>query len=557
MTFDEGRMAEVLPLVDSFRRDFPHSKRESSVTFIAAQAALRLRQLDRARIEAHKLRLKFPNSGFADDARMIQAECSLMSERWVEAREHLNWVLGFSQDEELVNTARSYLDELNRFEDLQARVLAGAGRNPSAEPKIGLILPLSAPEGDAARAFLHGFKVVWDSTAPGDLIVYDSQGDPIRAVRLVQLLVDQDGVWGIVGGLEPAEAAGLAAAAEAYAVPFLTTTCRIDNLASIGRYVFQGRPDYCKIGAALGQYATQELGLLQFGILAPVSQMGRQLVGGFKEAVNSMGGEILAEEAYYPGTDDLSSQLKRIRKTGLRRAYDDSLRNYFATRGYLLIDNRKFKVPESALQSALPLEGIIDETIEDTVRTITDGLLDSLWKADHVRLQEWMTQTKQEIDSLEIPLKVYDGFLFLIEPGAIEIAAPQFARFNIATQLLGNENWADRDALYRVRNYVDGLIFCEPMAVRGGEDFGMFAVAVAGMDSTDVNVHHLEGERAARMMLFAATKAEERETMRVALSQIRDLETLSGKVSLLKEERVDHHVTLVRYKSGECEVIDE
>ncbi|HHE46970.1 MAG TPA: tetratricopeptide repeat protein, partial [Bacteroidetes bacterium] len=316
-TFEGNDLEGTLRLVDRFRRDFPNSKRESSVTYIAARAALKSRELDRARFEANTLKLKFPDSGYVDDARMILAECDVMSEHWEDARVHLGWILGFSEDEDLVSAARSLLGELDDFlEQQEAR--KGQPNRSSQKPKIGLVLPLSSAEADAARAFLNGFRIGWNSYGTGELTVYDSEGDPIRAVRLAQMLTDETGVWGMVGGLDPAEAAGLAMEAQAAKVPFLTTTCGVGDLTSIGRYIFQGRPDYYHEGRALGIHAMLELGLAHFGILAPLNQTGRQIVEGFREAIDSAGGEILVEEAYYPGAQDFSMQLKRIRKIGLR-----------------------------------------------------------------------------------------------------------------------------------------------------------------------------------------------------------------------------------------------
>jgi len=288
-----------------------------------------------------------------------------------------------------------------------------------------------------------------------------------------------------------------------------------------------------------------------------MNQAGRQIVCGFKESVQSNGANVLAEEAYYPGAQDFTMQLKHFREIGLRLAYDDSLRAYFLAKGHLLTDERILKLGKSALQPVLPPAGIEMYPDEDTTWTVSDQLLDSLWIADHERLREWMTLTKNEIDSLEIPLNVYDGFLLVVEPDAVEILAPQFARFNINTQLLGNENWADREALFRVSNYVEGLVFAEPMNVRGGDEYYNFAAEISAVDSAGINCHHLEGERAARMMAFAAARAEDPESLRIALSQIRDLETYSGKVSLLKEERIDRRVTLVRFRFGEFELVRE
>lgn len=168
-----------------------------------------------------------------------------------------------------------------------------------------------------------------------------------------------------------------------------------------------------------------------------------------------------------------------------------------------------------------------------------------------------MSFTKKEIDSLEIPLKVYNGFLLITEPGGIEIMAPQFARFNITTQLFCNEEWADREALYRVRNYINGIVFAEPLAAKEDAEYMRFARQLSNFDSTHVNEHHLAGERAARIVEFGLERAQESDSLRKALSMVRELTTLSGEVSLIKEERVDRNVTLVQFSEGTFKVLDK
>jgi ABC-type branched-subunit amino acid transport system substrate-binding protein len=410
---------------------------------------------------------------------------------------------------------------------------------------------LTGTDDDAAQAYLRGFNLGWRSVGVGVPLVYDSEGDPVRAVRLAQKLAAETHAWGVVGGLTTAEAAALAATAECVNVPFLTTSCGAADLSAIGRNTFQGRADFHRIGRELGRYAILELELAHFAILAPRSDEGRQIARGFKESVELAGCEIIAEEAYYQGANDYSASFARIRATGLRRAYDDSLRGFWKSHGYILIDDTPYHPPQSAIIPEPLPPGLELEPEEEPTFTLSKALLDSLWEADIARQRRWIVNTKQEIDSLEIPLSVYDGFLMVIEPGAIPIAAAQFARFNFQTKLFGDENWGDREALARVQSYVDGLIYPEPLTVTGSEDYQHFSAEIAQSDGGPVNKQHLAGERAARMIAFAAAHADGPASLRLTLSQIRDLPTLSGTVSLLKEERVDRRVNLMQFIGGQ------
>jgi ABC-type branched-subunit amino acid transport system substrate-binding protein len=554
---DDKRYAEALELVDQFRKEYPGSKHEASVTLVAAEASLGAGMLERCKAEVKRLQLKFTDSSYIDDSYMVLARCDLLSENWDQARENLLWVVDNSNEAKIRQDASALLNELTEFQKFDTAERAAKNRQSGSHPKVGLVLPLSGSDDTYAQDFLSGFSARMQDTPNCDIIVYDSYGDPVRAVRLARKLTTEDKVRAIVGGLDPEEAAALAAVAEADKVPFISTTCRISDLTSIGRYVFQGRINYVGIGRALGKLAFYKLGLVNYGILAPISQAGRQISDGFKQEITSDGGSIITEEAYYPGTRDISAQLKRMRDIGLRKAYDDSMRTFYRSFGYILVDSNRYKPDSGELQAVLPPQGIDFEPDEDTTWTLTDRLLDSLWIADHHRLNEWMSETRQEIDSLEIPLTVYDGFLLVIEPGAIEIIAPQFARYNIKTQLLGNENWANIESHYRIRNYINGIIYAEPMAAVHDSLYYLFSTRITGSDNTELNSHHLEGERAACMIQNALAKADDTESMRLALSQIRDVRTLTGTITLLKEERVDRRITLKRFIHGEYEVISE
>ncbi len=559
--FDSGDWSRVLVLVDRFRRGFPHSKRESSVTFLAAQAALRDRHLARALWEAQRLWVLFPRSVYRDDARMIMAECAILAERWEAAQRELNWVIAFSPDDSLVLAARERSNELRmlfaRREALERRAEAEVDTGLTGTTPVALLLPLSGGLAAEAGAFLEGFLARWRGFGLPEPQVFDTGGDPVRAVRLARSLARERRVWATIGGLEPSEAAGLATAAQLDRMPFLTTVCGSEGVASIGGYAFQGRPDHSLIGRRLAQFAVGELGLGRFGILAPNSTSGRQLTEGFKRVVRDHGCEILDEEVYYPGTEDFRVYFNRLRRIGLRFAFADSVRLYFNNHGALIIDSARVEPPARFLVVDTSQSFVEDSTIADTTWMLADEYIDSLWEAEHQRLRRWMETTGEEMDSLEIPVDAYEGFLLLVEPGHQEMLAPQFARANLRTRVLGGEEWSDRRALKRILGYVEGMVFADPLAPVGGDEYDRFIEQVGGMPDDPLHRSALGGARAATMVEFALRRAHDPESMRIALSQIRDLPTLSGKVSLLKEERVDRFVPLVQVIDGSIKPLEE
>ncbi|MFC2150533.1 hypothetical protein ACFLQV_03415, partial [Calditrichota bacterium] len=252
---------------------------------------------------------------------------------------------------------------------------------------------------------------------------------------------------------------------------------------------------------------------------------------------------------------DFTGQLSNIRSVGLRKAWDDSLRDIYSRGDKLTIEERPLKITQAELEAAItPLDEEF-ATLEDTVWTLSQPFLDSLWLTEATKVKDWMTFTGKDVDSLEMELDYYHGFLFVIEPGAINMAAPQYARIHFKTQLLGDENWSDRFNMQREGRYVEGIVYPDPFFPVAGEAYHAFAAEVQRSDSA-VTAMHLAGERAARMIQFAGSRSKDRGTMRIALGQIRGIETFSGTVSLLKEERVDRSAQFVRFSEGKFNVVE-
>ncbi|MDP8229161.1 MAG: ABC transporter substrate-binding protein [Candidatus Electryoneaceae bacterium] len=553
-TYDAERWEEAIELADGFRAQFLNSKYESSALFITAHSALYLRQLDRTRTEALRLLLTFSQSDYVDDAHYLLAQCALMQEQWDQAEEELTWVADSSADSTLRTAANHLRSELNAYREASATL---AGYDPSAsdfgQMRLGLILPLTGENSEFAEAFQRGFQFGWSVYGgSGEVLCYDSECNPVRAVGLIREAVRDSAVWGIIAGPDdntqhdPAATVAMATATEMENVPFLTTLCPMDGLTTIGRNVFQGRADYHNVGNALGTLAmtmSDSSGnrLTRFGILAPLTSQGRQTARGFRELIIASGGEIIAEEGYYPGTQDLNAQLDYIRTTGFRLFYDDSLRQFYAEHQHLILETLPFHPSPQLLEPILSTEN-------DTMAwTLSSALLDSLWETNII---EW----RERIEDLQVPLDIYDGFLLILEQDRLEMIPPQFVRFNLQTQLFGGENWAQRDILNNIQNYADDLIFAEPYAVEYGEEYDRF-VRLMVDDDEQINRYHLAGERAARIMVFATQDVDGPASVRLALSQIRDLNTLSGKISFVQEERVNRSVTLTHFNNGQFETV--
>ncbi len=543
--FANGEWERCIVQSDTFRKQYPSSTYLSSVIYLAAQSALKARLLDRAHLEAQRLRLQFPESKYLDDARMIEAECALLAGQWDEAERLKAWVISFARDKQLCDLARQRKEELKNYLNSLKKEQQSSSVALSSPLTVGIILPITGPESDAAEAFLRGYDWYRRRANLPSPLIWDDMGDPVRAVRLFKSAQREGKVRLIIGGIEAGTAAALAATAQEVKIPFLTTLNADEGLASIGAYAFQGRADYFKCGQALAHWAVEHQGLNRFAMLYPLTKYGKQFAQGFRSFITESGGKILAEDTYYSGTSDFSGPLKSIREKGLRIQWDDSLRVAFETTGSLVLNGGDFTVKDSGPDSLFKVE------------ELSQSFLDSLWNVQKRRLNRWMETTGRDIDSLSIPLRIFDGFLLVTEPDAIEILAAQFARYNFKTQLLGDENWADKETLSKVARYMEGLVYVEPYPPELNDEYYALSNEVSAVkEGTKMNRYHLAGERAARIVAFATKRIGQIGDVRETLSLVRDLPTLSGLVSFVKEERVARNVALIQFRQGEFKFLE-
>lgn len=304
-------------------------------------------------------------------------------------------------------------------------------QTPSSDlPKIGLVVQKSDSDSVRVRSLLYGVDAAVQlfnlrNTANQKIkveLVNIDQG-PVPTVMAVRNLIRKKGVWGLIlGGYEPDMLAG-AIEAQAAGVPVVLPGMRSPNVSLIGPCTFQPEADWYREGEIAGVYATDSLRLKTFGIIAPVTEMGRHNVAGFIDAVGRRPGtEILATEWYFLDKKvSIDRQMKRIRKIGFRRAFADSLR--------------------------------ADSVYFDSLS------FDELWYAHHDSIKRTSRMYKiGKLDSNAINLKTIDGFYLPIEKGTIQLFAPQLAVYEGTAQHIGNSSWYDPDELYRHRQYVEGMI---------------------------------------------------------------------------------------------------
>jgi ABC-type branched-subunit amino acid transport system substrate-binding protein len=195
-----------------------------------------------------------------------------------------------------------------RLDDLARRAVV------ARQNVIGVALPLSGPYArfgeQVLRGAVLGLGIFDEPSAPYELLIRDTRGDPERTEQVVQELA-AEGVLAIVGPLRSVEAAAAAPVAERAQVP-LVTLARRDDLSQLGDYVFGFGLTTSDQIRTLARHAVDELGHRRFAILYPRDAYGTSFKNQFWDEIELRGGEIVGVESYPPEAVDFQVEIKKL-----------------------------------------------------------------------------------------------------------------------------------------------------------------------------------------------------------------------------------------------------
>ena len=376
---------------------------------------------------------------------------------------------------------------LRRFPDSAAAQQARALRSRAAEKQpdrltIGVVCPLSGSYADYGKDLQHGVELALEQRRPTldidiSMQVRDSGGSAVRAVRAAGELIENQDAAALVGPLLSANAVGVGALCDCRQVPMITPTAAEEDIAQVGRFVFQRSVGSRALGERMASYGVGELDLQTLAILAPRDGHGQAAVEGFRQVAEQAGARILAITWYQAGDTDFKEQLLQIRRQ--KQAYDDSLE----------------------------ASGILPE-IE--ARAQPDTLPPS--------------EQRVYLDGLFVPAS----------PQEAGMIAPQIAFHRLETLICGTSGWGGREARRIGGRYLDGIHFAtdfvEELSDPTYQDFAAAFNERYGHHPGKVAVFSYEC--ASLLLEGIASGAHTREALYHFLSQTEGFQGLAGEISL-------------------------
>ncbi len=292
--------------------------------------------------------------------------------------------------------------------------------------RIGLLLPLSGPDGEVGQALFEGMQFAADHfnkkhDVSIELVAKDYGDDLTTALSELKKLAADPSILAVVGPVENDISTACAAVADYEKIALLSPTSTEPNVQSVSNYFFQLSTPVDVLGKNIAQYAIDSLQVNRIASLAPIDHHFIKLVDSFMDTMEEEDCQIVAEEWYYPGDQDFYKQFMKIKRKGLKLTFADSV---------------MIAAPET-----------------------TEEQLDSLYIEYKKTELEKLEETHTRIDSADIPVNSIDGLFIPVYKEDIQFIAPQIAYSNIQAQILGNQDWYDIPLLKKHKSYLNGLIF--------------------------------------------------------------------------------------------------
>ncbi len=402
--------------------------------------------------------------------------------------------------------------------------------------RIGVILPLTGVDSEAGRALHRGIRYAQltkkngerlvaqanagssptNSTPPVDFVVRDSESSIVGSLKAAQLLLSDPSIVALVGEFDGAASAAIAALAQEKGRPILIPVATEDGLTNLGENVFQMNASRETKGRALAEYAFRYLNCRTFVTIAPQESYGHEMTDGFSAAVDSLGGEILAQKWYYGEPADLSRMLKALRESALRRGLEDSLR----------------------------ASGV----------TVNAGNREGFWRDYSYRVALSNKDRQGAVEALSHPVKNVSAVFLPLYVEDIRLVLYQLYSFNIQGLRLGSEHWQelDADARRELNRLLDGVVFTSDYFVDWeSEAARQFRTAFRKAMGATPERYEVFGYDAASIMLACVRQgAKQPQQFRQAMGALSSYPGLKGPIDLNNPKRVNSSVNILQYSGN-------
>ena len=312
--------------------------------------------------------------------------------------------------------------------------------------KVGVVQGLSGPPAivDFGESYLQGIKAaVEDYKAAGgkyqiELIVYDDEANPQRAVSMVQRLITNDKVPLVIGTVSSGNVLAFAPILQRAGVPLMAGPSIATNIVS--QFIDED-PSFIFRCSMVEKYqidAILDWGVKNFkkiGLVHSTTGYGNFAAKEIKEGLKQRGVELVAVEAVAPSVTDLTPQMLNLKNAGAELAlnFNEQFELMFRAMAKLSykpvvagnwgISSRKVQevvgndlIEGSVMGQALDLAQPKAKAFDERMKKLADHIRQAHEDAEKVHISsQKITRRFQQIESVELEHEAADELEILDE----------------------------------------------------------------------------------------------------------------------------------------------
>jgi branched-chain amino acid transport system substrate-binding protein len=198
---------------------------------------------------------------------------------------------------------------------------------------VGLMAPMTGDYAEYGTFFKQGMEVAIDAVnkAGGvkgrmvEIVVGDSRADPKEAALVAQKFVANPKIIAAVGDFTSSCAMAAAPIYESAQMVQISPSSSHPEFTKLGKFMFRNTPTQEYEAPFLARWAVKDLGKKKVATIYIKNDWGMSTNKFFVETAKSLGGDVLAQEAFLPNEKDYAAILTKIKNTNPEMLYLGSM----------------------------------------------------------------------------------------------------------------------------------------------------------------------------------------------------------------------------------------
>jgi branched-chain amino acid transport system substrate-binding protein len=188
--------------------------------------------------------------------------------------------------------------------------------------RIGVVQPMTGPVAYDGNIYVNTVKMLADDmNAKGgvlgkkiELVIEDGACNPAQSVNAAEKLVVRDKVVGLLGAFCSTSTAAVMEVAKKHKIPLITGISTAAQLTEQGNpYFFRAVATTPMLGNAFGPVLPKALKAKRFAFLTLNDDWGRSMQASYPKAIESGGGQIVANEFFQQSDLQFLSQITKVK----------------------------------------------------------------------------------------------------------------------------------------------------------------------------------------------------------------------------------------------------